>query len=158
MPKQFVFVAGHSATGKETFIKKVVSEEGVALRKEFRLHGSLGTYGSNFAPIEDAIKSNADTILIKWQFAQHDWIESIKNLVPSARHRVILLWKPYADHLSGLMNRQKANGKIEWSPTADRLEKDWYEKLVPRFRDIHLRGIDCELVHGRTHERLIDWP
>jgi hypothetical protein len=158
MPQQFVFVAGHSAAGKKTFIEKVFGNEGVDLRERFRLSGQMERFGPDFDPTNRAITSKADTVLIKWQFMDHYWIEVLKKRVPSAQHRVILLWKPFDDHLADLMARQAKQGRIEWKPGPGELEREWYEKLVPLFGDIHLRGIRCELVHGRTHEPLTDWP
>ena len=48
MPKQIVFVAGHSATGKKTFIDKVFSPEGADLRERFRLTGKMERLGAGF--------------------------------------------------------------------------------------------------------------
>jgi hypothetical protein len=153
VPKQFVFVAGHSATGKKTFIEKVMSDAGSELRERFRLHGSLDSYGADFKQVAGAIESTADTVLIKWQFADHHWVEELKKRKPSCEHRVILLWKPKEVHHADLMKKQQV-----WKPTPAALERDWYDLIVPLFGDIHLKGIRCELVNGRTYEPLPDWP
>lgn len=158
MPKQIVFVAGHSATGKKTFIDKVFSPEGADLRERFRLTGKMERLGAGFGSISMALHTKIDTVLIKWQFADHYWIEVLKKMMPSAQHRIILLWKPFDDHFTDLMERQTKQGKIEWTPKPGELEKEWYEKIIPLFGDIHLRGFRLELIHGRTHEPLSDWP
>lgn len=108
--KEVVWIFGTSAAGKHTFIKQVLADEDLQAR--------LGWGNKVIAPCQESIDllghvgdkqivsarksiagsctkllNNADVVLIKWQYVDthNSTPQKLKELFPSAKHRIILL-------------------------------------------------------------------
>lgn len=94
---EYISICGLSAVGKKTLILKLLNGE---LRERFALQGSVEAYGNSFRPLTDIFDAHDDHVLHQWQMATHQVIEDLRNAFPSNRHRVIIIWRPWAQHLA----------------------------------------------------------
>lgn len=161
MPKQFVSICGMSAAGKKHLIELLTGTND-RLRKRFGLEGTTGVYGQHekpripLKPTHEMLTAPEDCVLFFWQFATHDWIAKVKQAFPSARHRVLLLWRPWHIHRMAFYDAER---DPTYRPDERELQNVWSGMIVPRFKNIGDKGIELELVDASTENYdPISWP
>lgn len=84
-------------------------------------------------------------------------IEDLREAFPSNRHRLIVIWRPWPQHLwDKKLYRQYENTD---GPTERMIADAWRHEIVPRFQiQLPALGFDVELVNGSTpdYDRL-EW-
>ncbi len=157
MSRQFISVCGNSGVGKKTLIRALLADESRALRDRFGVEeGTAAAHGfyREFHPLALVFEATEDCILHFWQYDHHHWIECLRRTFPGARHRVILLWRPWAEHSATIVARGGS-----WQPSPGDLERAWHDLYVPRFRGIEATGVEFELVDASTPlYDPIPWP
>lgn len=151
---EYISICGLSAVGKKTLILKLLDGE---LQERFALQGSVEAYGSSFRPLAEIFDADDDHVLHQWQMATHHVIEELRDAFPSNRHRVIVIWRPWAQHL----NDKKMYRRYEMTdaPTQSEITDAWHHEIVPRFQvQLPALGFDVELVNGSApdYDRL-EW-
>jgi hypothetical protein len=156
MSRQFISICGNSGVGKKTLIRALLAAEPQDLRDRFGVEGTVAAHGFSreFHPLGLVFEATEDCILHFWQYDHHHWIECLRRAFSVARHRVILLWRPWAEHSATIVARGGA-----WRPSPSVLEGAWHELYVPRFRGIEATGVEFELVNASTqlYDRM-PWP
>jgi hypothetical protein len=108
--KEVVWVVGTSSAGKQTFIKNVLTDVDLAKRlgwqhkkvvicqRSVDFPGDLGkpeiVRARKLIPDDvSGLLVNSDVVLIKWQYVDSscELPQRLKELLPTARHRIILL-------------------------------------------------------------------
>lgn len=162
MPKQFVSICGMSACGKKYLIERLIGSN-PQWKQRFGLDGTLGVYGKHDAsrvalkPPEGMLSAPEDCVLFFWQYATHEWIAKLKAEFPMARHRVILLWRPWEEHRKAFLD---PNRLPKERYTADALKWVWKNEIIPRFKEIESQtGVELELLAvSQDSYNPIPWP
>jgi hypothetical protein len=90
----------------------------------------------SFRPLGDVSKTDADTVLWKWQFANHDYVCRLRRLYPRAEHRAILLWRPWEDHARDWLRAYPNHDKGSLPANVAELKRQWRKLLGVWYRDI----------------------
>ncbi len=142
--KEIVWIFGKSASGKETFIKKVVVDQKLAKKFNWICEGiTYSSHSLNFTGndedkrvisarkniIKDVLTLQKDfnVILIKWQYIDTllDTPQKLLLLLPGSNHKIILLEVPSAKLEARLKNKKW------WQESSDSNEFDKHEtKMV----------------------------
>lgn len=125
--KEVVWVYGPSAAGKETFIKKIIGQPSASLLEQFgwidkKIMASqtsldhIGQFSND--PVvenrEEIIKDvaellqSSDVVLIKGQYVdfENDRPQRLKNLVPTATHKLVLFQTSLGELGKRLLNKK----------------------------------------------------
>lgn len=86
--QQFVSVAGDSASGKTTLVKKLLDDD--RSRERFGIAGLTEAFNLKGAPIGDMLASTADVIVFRWQLKDKEYIGKARATFPGRQHRVIV--------------------------------------------------------------------
>lgn len=108
--KEVVWIFGTSAAGKQTFVKRVLTDKKlakklgwenktiVACQESLNLLGHVGNEEivkarKSITKIVPKLLENADVVLIKWQYVDSHNLtpEKLKELLPMVQHKIILL-------------------------------------------------------------------
>jgi hypothetical protein len=157
MPSQYISVCGHSGTGKKTLISALVANDPAGLRDRFGITGTIEPFGLNFnRDLEAMYSTKADTVIHQWQFVSHAHVNRLKQHAPDARHRIILLWRPYEQQRAVIVER----GNWLPFPTVEHLAWGWRAEVVPLFCNARQSGFEIELVDTSDFEYrpLTAWP
>ena len=152
--REYITVAGYSAVGKKTLIRKLYTDE---LDERFGLSGTRDAYGWAFEPLEGIFEATADHVIYQWQVATDEIIDQLAERFPDAGHRVILIWRPWHENLRDWVAVYGDSTTDE--PSEANIKDWWLEVIVPRFRnDLQARGVPVEIVNAATpgYDR-IDW-
>jgi hypothetical protein len=152
--REYVSICGFSSVGKKTLIRKLVNGQ---LRDRFVMPGSVQAYGWAFEPLEDIYDATADHVLYQWQIATDNLIDELHDRFPASGHRVILVWRPWDQHLADWIATY--GDEMVGQPSIGVLTDWWRDVIIPRFRnDLAGRGWPVEIVNGASpgYERL-DW-
>jgi len=122
--QDFIWICGASCVGKKTLIEKLSRNEG-ELRLRFAIIGSFFACGPGLDRAEASIQASEladmkdDHIAIKWQWIHKGIPQQLRLLRPDARHRVILVYRPFAEHFAAVQQRNP-----EWGWDAERVTRE----------------------------------
>jgi hypothetical protein len=150
MPAQCISVCGHSAVGKKTLIQKLLDNYPAGLRERFGLTGSIGAYGycDLFRPLAQSLQCQEDNLIHFWQNNNHCWIERLRVQFPCARHRVILLWRPWDVHRQAILARRNPC----YQPTIAELKYRWHRDHKDLSNAAASLGVDVEFCIASTDD------
>ena len=143
--REVVHIAGLSAVGKKTLIRRFQDPAEAAVRRRFGIADDFVAYGYSFrAPAEELLRGDAGQLVHQWQFVTHELIDAALAAFPRARHRIVLLWRPPAVNCEAVLSR-----KGDWRPTPDEMAWQWRALIGPRFSPYVGRSdISLEIVDG----------
>ena len=153
-PRQVLWICGFSAVGKKTLVEKLMAG---TLRERFGILGTVEAFGDSYLPLAQIAETRAEYIVCQWQSNLDSDIEALRATLPTVPHRIVLIWRPWHEHLADWVSVYGAESINP--PTELMLAQAWIDVIVPRFRDdLPEQGVPVELVDGSTprYDR-IDW-
>ena len=157
---EYIWIVGHSAVGKESFIRKLVESGNAELRSGFGIRGVAEAYGHgpsfvNFDSVQDLIGLEAAQVLIKWQWGHEDYIVQLRDAQSDCLHRVLVLWRPPADVLRARLER-----KPDDKGALLEMVQGECDSVAEYFRKIAEAGIRVEWVNasGWQYQKMNSWP
>ncbi len=151
-----------------------------ALQERFRIAGpKIEPFGPppkkdfppkhEFKPLQDidVPGTNADTVLWKWQFDNHYYICRLRTRYPLARHRAILLWRPWEDHARDWAKVYHTHNRGSQPANITELKRQWRKLLGLWYRDMpdnvlpddDVRWpLELELGDASTYDPMEAWP
>ncbi len=160
MPVEYVWVVGGSAVGKKTFIRELLKNP--SLRVRFRIPPSFVPLGPGFRdPPERGVtaewvlaqKDAADTFVIKWQAQSDAEVLRLRELAPSAKHRVVFLRRDSRQMVRDLHDRDGPPGPPNPSLEEEAAKWDrWVAASLNEARARVQRGVAFELGDANSRQ------
>jgi hypothetical protein len=169
-PKQVISICGDSGVGKQTLIEAIDARskeilDRFAIGESFSLHSSSPETRIAKTKLHSLDQMyqlpSAETIIFRWQFRDHAHIQKLLREFPEARHRVILLRRPWRSHARTVLG-DKADDEIAMERTVSKLRLSWKTFFYSQFGPesyASRKGVQIELVDGNspTYPQIADW-
>jgi hypothetical protein len=126
-PAEFIHIVGGSGVGKKTIIRRLLNPNEHALRARLRIGHSVAAYGYSFQnPPEAMLEAQTHQVIHQWQFRTDGLIDEAQRRFPNAHHRIVVLWRPVAEHTRDLRRRTP-----EWHSTEHSVRNEYENGVVP---------------------------
>jgi hypothetical protein len=106
-----IVIAGMSATGKKTLIRKLVAGDS-ELCDRFGVRGSVYPIGYSFEPINLKLAQQADSVVFQWQVVHHGCVSTLREWMPDRPVKTFWLIRDELAHY----NAHRA-GQHSWQPS-----------------------------------------
>ncbi len=162
--KEVVWVFGVSASGKETFIRKVIDERPSDLLDQFSWNGKkiaasqvsidvIGSYGNDDTKekrkelekeVVGLVRQN-DVVLIKGQYIDYKAQRQVKlkTLLPDCKHKIVVIRVQTHDLPERLTSKpwwDKSEDPMKWTKGEQELVADLLKDLSQDFQVITING------------------
>ena len=124
---EYVWITGPSAIGKYTLANRLADANNAELRERLGIANPVQLIGYAQSFEQLAAFDNFKTGLIIWQVKQDHLIDELAERKPAAEQRIILVWRPFDQHLAGYKEKRLRcypSGFSESTP-----EEDWLAAL-----------------------------